>query len=228
MDNHNLHPLSESEQMYLLRIAMLAEDGTPPPIPLAALAEALAIQQVSANQMVRKLDDAGLVTYTPYKGVALTFTGQAVAVRMLRYRRLWEVFLVDKLGMSAEAADLLACRLEHLTSEDVANRLAHFLGDPQKSPRNKPIPQPDAPSDDAAWLSLSLAPFAQPLQVMRVQSDPVTRTFLADEGVSPGGVVSILAAGADGSLLLDVAGQSVRLQSAIAGLVFVHPYRSLS
>jgi Mn-dependent DtxR family transcriptional regulator len=39
------------------------------------VAERLGVTHVSANEMMRKLGEQGLVTHTPYKGVTLTGNG---------------------------------------------------------------------------------------------------------------------------------------------------------
>ncbi|RMF39870.1 MAG: MarR family transcriptional regulator, partial [Anaerolineae bacterium] len=70
MANQNF---SESEQMYLVTLAQL--ETASQPVPLSALAQALGVQPVSVNQMVRKLAEAGLVTYEPYHGVSLSPQG---------------------------------------------------------------------------------------------------------------------------------------------------------
>ncbi len=116
-DTHPTEPISvtddisESEEMYLIAIARLAEQGVQEPIPISLLAKELSIQPVSANQMVHKLADAGLLDYLPYKGVRLTASGWKVARHVLRHRRLWEVFLVEHLEIALDEADALACRL---------------------------------------------------------------------------------------------------------------------
>jgi DtxR family Mn-dependent transcriptional regulator len=46
--------------------------GQDAPVPMAALAERLDISVVSANEMVRRLQEQGLVRYTPYHGVRLS------------------------------------------------------------------------------------------------------------------------------------------------------------
>lgn len=126
--------------MYLLRTAELAESSPDAVVPVPALAEQLGISPVSTNQMCRKLQDQGLMRYRPYRGVTLTEAGQAVADRVIRRRRLWEVFLVDQLGLSLPEAEDAACRLEHVTSTELAERLAAFLKQPQSCPHQKPIP----------------------------------------------------------------------------------------
>ena len=136
--------MSESEEMYLVTIAMLNEVGASDPVPLSQVADQLQIQPVSANQMVRKLEGTGLVDYTPYKGVALTQDGWRQACQILRHRRLWEVFLVERLHFSPIEADQLACRLEHIFPSDAAERLADYLGSPVVSPDGKRIPDPES------------------------------------------------------------------------------------
>ena len=135
--------LSESEEMYLVTIARLVESGQSAPTPVAQLACELAIAPVSANQMIRKLEEVKLLYYTPYKGVELTEAGWQAALDILRHRRLWEVFLVEKLHYTPQEAEVLACRLEHNLPPEAAARLAAFLGHPTSSPQGHPIPNQD-------------------------------------------------------------------------------------
>lgn len=116
-----------SEEMYLITVAMGEEQGHEGPLPLAALAQSLSITPVSANQMVRRLAERGLMDYHPYRGVLLSARGRATACRVLRGRRLWTRFLVGQLGFGDEEADALACDLEHLTPPRMADRLEAFL-----------------------------------------------------------------------------------------------------
>lgn len=124
--------------MYLLKTAILEEGGESVPVP--QLAQELGISQVSVNQMCRKLQDQGLLTYRPYKGVTLTEEGMALARKVIRRRRLWEVFLVDKLGLSLRQAEDAACRLEHVTTDEVLTHLDAYLGHPTHCPHSHPIP----------------------------------------------------------------------------------------
>ena len=127
MPYHNSEIISESEQMYLITIARSIEDGEPEPLPLSHIAKKMSLQPVSVNQMVRKLEADGLVHYHPYKGVELTSQGQSVAYRTLRNRRLWEVFLVDQLNVPFQEADAMACDLEHVTPDAIAQSLSKFF-----------------------------------------------------------------------------------------------------
>ncbi len=133
--------LSESEEMYLAAIARIQESKGTGPAPLSQLASSMEVLPVSANQMVRKLEEEGLVRYTPYKGVELTSAGAQAAQRILRHRRLWEIFLVELLHYTPEESDPLACRLEHILPTEAAERLAVFLGGRSEPPQSQPASQ---------------------------------------------------------------------------------------
>jgi DtxR family Mn-dependent transcriptional regulator len=126
--------------MYLITVAVAEEEGRTGPLPLADLAESLGISPVSANQMVRRLEERDLLEYHPYHGASLTPLGRREARRVLRGRRLWAAFLVTHLGFDPEEADALACSLEHVTPPEAVGRLARFLGDPVVGPRGRAIP----------------------------------------------------------------------------------------
>lgn len=212
--------MSESEEMYLITIAGLSEHEPGNPVPLSHLAAQLAVQTVSANQMIRKLAEADLVRYEPYKGVALTETGWQQAWHVLRHRRLWEVFLVEKLRLSLDEADALACRLEHLTPTDVADKLSDFLGNPTVSPQGKPIPavEPVLPAPVQPLASLSAG---QTAHIAAWETSLPAQKFLESEGLRPGVEITILGTGSTGAMLLRTNGHQLHLDAALAQTILV-------
>jgi DtxR family Mn-dependent transcriptional regulator len=132
--------LTSHVEEYLEAIYRLGGQDTP--VPLAALAKRLDISVVSANEMVRRLQEQALLQYTPYRGVLLEEDGLCEALAILRRHRLWERFLTDKLGFSWDTVHEEACRLEHAASDSVTERLAEWLGDPEQCPHGHPVPQP--------------------------------------------------------------------------------------
>ena len=111
--------LSESTEMYLKAMSELGDRD----VAIARLAERLGVTNVSANEMMRRLGDQGLVTRTPYKGVTLTKKGREVASNVIRRQRLWERFLYDHLKIEWALVYELACSLEHATATDVLKYL---------------------------------------------------------------------------------------------------------
>jgi DtxR family transcriptional regulator, Mn-dependent transcriptional regulator len=194
--------LSESEEMYLATIARIQEASRPGPVPLSQLANEMAVLSVSANQMVRKLEEDNLVTYTPYKGVALTAAGEHEAFRILRHRRLWEVFLVERLQYSPAEADQLACRLEHTLPSEAAERLADFLGNPIESPQQRPIPAAFMEHSILHTISLNQLHLNQTAQVVEIACDAAERSFLDLQGIRSGTRICVLASAASGEVLV--------------------------
>ena len=213
-----LTPLSESMQMYLVTIARLRVDGRP--VPLSQLAESLSISPVSANEMCRKLQDHGLVVYRPYKGASLTLEGERRAYYVLRRHRLWEVFVVNKLGLDYDQAHDIACQLEHATSEALADRLDAFLGYPAVNPRGEPIPRVDGGLAERALLPLSRLSTGQRAHVLRCDVNEAARAFLDERGMRPGAPLAVMATAED-SLLVQVGGAHISLARSLAEAVRV-------
>src|SRR5690348_5594611 len=70
------------------------------PVSTNALAERLGITAGSVSAMLRKLDELGVITHVPYRGVHLTPSGTRIALEVIRHHRLLESYLADVLGMS--------------------------------------------------------------------------------------------------------------------------------
>jgi len=218
----SLTSTSEAEQMYLITIAMAAEDGHDGPVPVPQLARALSVSRVSANEMIKKLAERGLVAYTPYKGADLTEAGATVARTVLRRRRLWALFLADHLGLTPAAADAVACEFEHITPNEVAHQLAHFLGDPSVGPQGKPIPlESEGDGGGPSTNSLSDSPVGRTVEVVRVHGDAASHSFLEGQGVAPGAALTMLAVSDDGACLVETVAGHVHLSGPLAGLVAV-------
>jgi len=216
-----LEATSESEEMYLIHIAMAGEEGVQGPVGLSRLAEMLEVSPVSANQMVKKLAGRGLVDYIPYKGVELTDPGRKIASRVLRGRRLWALFLAEELELSPVRADAIACDLEHITTPDLADRLARLLGDPSRGPQGRPIPRGGQTGAPGRSLTLSELAAGRLATVVEVSGSPAARSFLAGEGIAAGVEVHLLAVGREGDCLIETGSGEVHLAAPVAAEVMV-------
>jgi len=212
---------SESEEMYLITIAMAGEDGIDGPVPVPRVADKLQVSRVSVSEMVKKLVGRGFVDYTPYKGVSLTPAGRTIASSVLRRRRLWALFLSEHLGLSAAAADTVACEFEHITPVDVAQRLSAFLGDPTVGPEGKPIPTESGTVEVHREFQLTELSVGVRATVVRTVGDAAVRSFLADEGVDEGVTVGLLAVGQDGGCLVETPSGHTHLSPEVAAHVVV-------
>jgi DtxR family Mn-dependent transcriptional regulator len=218
IDQNNV-AISESEEMYLITIARLVEQGVDEPVPISRLASELAIQPVSANQMIHKLSEEDLVTYQPYKGVQLSRSGQEVARQVLRDRRLWEFFLVNHLEMAPSEADALACRLEHITPEGVTCLLAKYLGHPTFSPQGAPIPKIEDQGETSPLRPMNELPVDSAGEVVRIECDESTVAFLESDGIRPGATFSILGINSMGGILFEAGGKRIHISHSVAACI---------
>jgi DtxR family transcriptional regulator, Mn-dependent transcriptional regulator len=108
-----------------------------------ALARELAISSAAVTEMVRRLADIGLLEYQRYQGAVLTPLGMEHAVVVTRRHRLWEVFLINRLGFAWDEVHEIADALEHVASEVLIDRLDGYLGYPTTDPHGDPIPTRD-------------------------------------------------------------------------------------
>ncbi|SHJ50582.1 iron (metal) dependent repressor, DtxR family [Hymenobacter daecheongensis DSM 21074] len=134
---------SYTEENYLKAIYKLSEAEPGVEVSTNRIAEVLQTRAASVTDMLRRLGEKGLLHYQRYRGVSLTHEGQRLALLTIRKHRLWEVFLVQKLGFNWDEVHEVAEEMEHLQSELLVRRLDEFLGFPQFDPHGDPIPAED-------------------------------------------------------------------------------------
>ena len=145
---------SFTEENYLKAIYKLQESNGEV-VATSSLAQVMGVHAPSVTDMLKRMATKKLVTYQKSKGFKLTEKGLKVAVSIIRNHRLWEVFLVDKLGYKWDEVHELAEQLEHIHSEDLTNKLDKFLGFPKADPHGDPIPDANGvlPKSKAVLLS---------------------------------------------------------------------------
>jgi DtxR family transcriptional regulator, Mn-dependent transcriptional regulator len=131
--------MTTSEENYIKVIYHLSS-ASPKGVNTNAIASMLDTKASSVTDMLKKLSDKNLVTYQKYQGVTLTDDGFLSAKMIVRKHRLWEVFLVDKLGFSWDEVHDIAEELEHIKSDILINKLDSYLGFPENDPHGDPIP----------------------------------------------------------------------------------------
>jgi DtxR family Mn-dependent transcriptional regulator len=175
---------SEAIENYAKAIYALQQRGT---VTNNALAERLGVTPASASSMVKKLDELGLVTHVPYKGVKLTQSGRRVALEVLRHHRLLELYLAESLGVPWDRVHDEAEILEHVLSEELEELIAAKLGNPTHDPHGDPIPNAALEIEEQPTQALaSLATGARGVFVRVSDSDPSMLRYLADLGITPG------------------------------------------
>lgn len=145
---------SFTEENYLKIIHTLSgKDGVE--VSTSAIAESTATRAASVTDMLKKLSEKGLINYRKYQGVTLTGLGENLALKVIRKHRLWEAFLVEKLGLGWDEVHEIAEELEHISSDILVERLDAFLDYPQFDPHGDPIPDARGNMPDSEYRKLS-------------------------------------------------------------------------
>ncbi len=212
---------SENFENYLKNIYKIQEEEGR--VATSTLSQRLQVSAASVSEMVRRLADDGMVRHTPYKGVELTDRGRALALRIVRRHRLWEVFLFKVLNYDWDEVDAEAERLEHLTSDRLEERLDTVLGHPTHDPHGHAIPTRDGRLGRDRHRLLADAQPGEVLEVRRVSDDsPELLKYAARLGIALGSKVRVLERQSfDRSLLVRIAGDDVVITDQLASNVHV-------
>src|SRR5438034_9612522 len=177
-------PLTRSVEDYLKAIYHLSSQGG-----FAATSDIAALLEVappSVSGMVKRLSETGLIEHVPYRGVQLTAQGRRAALRMIRRHRVLEVYLSQQLGYDWDGVHTEAERLEHAVSDELIDRMARALGDPQYDPHGAPIPTAAGEIEEAELVSLADVSVGTRLELCQVGSqDPARLRYFAEQGLKP-------------------------------------------
>ena len=138
----------------LLQGDLHLETRTDEPVSTNALAERLELTSGSVSGMLKKLDELGLISHVPYRGVRLTPEGRRVALEVIRHHRLLELYLAEALQMPWDRVHDEAEVLEHVLSEELEALIAAKLGNPTIDPHGDPIPSADLELEESPTRSL--------------------------------------------------------------------------
>jgi len=108
-------------QAQYLKAIYLTQQQADGPASTGEVANLLDVSPASANEMIGKLDDRGLLDHEKYKGVDLTDEGIAQARDALQNYCIIERFLIEVLEVEEFRAE--AKQLEGVIDETVAERL---------------------------------------------------------------------------------------------------------
>jgi DtxR family transcriptional regulator, Mn-dependent transcriptional regulator len=184
-------PATQAVEDYAKAIYALAQRGEGP-VGTTALAERLGVSPASVTAMLKRMHEMKLVTHEPYRGVTLTPAGDRVALEIMRHHRLLEAYLSEALGMPWDRVHDEAEVLEHYISEELEERIASALGDPNRDPHGDPIPDRELVLGDEKGVALVDLELGESGTFSRVSdSDPEMLRYLAEQGIRPGASVRV-------------------------------------
>ncbi len=214
--------LTYAEENYLKAILRL----TVPPdytVSTNSIAAHLGSSAASVTDMLKKLGEKELILYQRYKGASLSETGNRIATSLVRKHRLWEVFLVQSLGMTWDEVHDIAEELEHIKSDQLIERLDAFLGYPKYDPHGDPIPNAKGKYTLRSQIQLTESVPGQEAIVIGVrESDNSFLRHLSEKGVAIGKTIKIIGHDLyDQSIRLTIDNQELSLSGKVAQNILI-------
>lgn len=214
---------STSEENYIKCIYHLQTAGNN--VSTNSIAAAIQTKPASVTDMLKKLEAKGLLIYQKYYGVQLSTDGLKVALSIIRRHRLWEFFLVTHLKFGWDEVHDIAEQLEHIKSEQLAEKLDDFMGHPKFDPHGDPIPDEKGKIKQQPQTSLLEAKLEHAYEICAV-SDQSTAMLemLGQKQLHIGTKINIKKRFPfDQSLELDVQQSTISISEQLAKHLFVKP-----
>lgn len=214
--------MTKSEENYLKVIYHLSL-VSPKGVNTNAIANNLETKASSVTDMLKKLSDKNLVSYQKYQGVTLTENGFLSAKIIVRKHRLWEVFLVDKLGFAWDEVHEIAEELEHIKSEALINKLDSFLNFPTFDPHGDPIPNEKGEIVKMDKLLVTDAVLGMDYVFVGVKnSSAAFLQYLDKQDISLGATIKVHEIESfDGTFLVSVNNKQITISNKIATNLFI-------
>jgi DtxR family transcriptional regulator, Mn-dependent transcriptional regulator len=214
--------LSQTEENYIKTIHTLTQEE-PEGTSTNATAEKLDLKPATVSAMLVKLKDKKLIHYEKYGKIRLTVLGLKTAMHVIRKHRIWELFLVDKLGFAWDEVHEVAEQLEHIQSEKLVDKLDALLGYPKADPHGDPIPDKDGKMPVFNKRALSeIGPGKQCTVVGTKDSSPAFLKYLTQMQIRLTTVIKVLdLVEFDNSMLLEINGKKLTVSNKVAENLWV-------
>lgn len=143
--------MTKNREDYIKTIFQLEENNVV--VTNKLLSETLNVAPASVSQMLNKLNESNLINND--SGI-ITLTSQAIEIAkdLVSKHRLWESFLLEHLDYSWDNVHDEAEVLEHVTSDELLEKLNKFLNHPTECPHGGRI-YVNEKKDDLNLLPLS-------------------------------------------------------------------------
>jgi DtxR family Mn-dependent transcriptional regulator len=199
--------------------------STGSPTLAARVAEMLGVSRASAGEMLKRLEAEGLIERGEHKEALLTATGRARAERVVRKHRIIERLLTDFMGYTAAEAHVHADELGDTFTDDMVDRIAQRLGDPQRCPHGWPVDPAVEQAENHELAPLSdLASGTRATIVRLAEHDGELLHWFYDQGLEPGRDLEVRdAQPAAGQITVRLNGAERAIGERAAAGLFVRP-----
>jgi DtxR family transcriptional regulator, Mn-dependent transcriptional regulator len=195
------------------------------PTLASRVAEMLGVSRASAGEMLKRLETDGLIERGEHKEALLTSSGRERAERVVRKHRIIERLLTDFMGYSAAEAHVHADELGDTFSDEMVERIAAKLGNPERCPHGWPVDPDFEQAENESLVALAeLDEGAKATIVRLAEHDGDLLHWFYDQGLEPGRELQLTAADpAAGSFRVRLDGREETVAEKAAAGLFVRP-----
>jgi DtxR family Mn-dependent transcriptional regulator len=116
--------MTHSLEDYLEMVSFLSDDGE---VRVTDIAARLKVSKPSVLTALKTLEEQGLLEHERYRTVHLTPRGQREAGAIRDRHTMLTDFLAGIVGVSPKTAEIDACKMEHLLSEETLRKMKSML-----------------------------------------------------------------------------------------------------
>jgi DtxR family Mn-dependent transcriptional regulator len=222
---HSVDEYLETIYFLAFPIGEYAPPGPRSPRLAARVAEMLGVSRASAGEMLKRLEREGLIRRGEHKEALLTRKGRARAERVVRKHRIIERLLTDFMGYTAAEAHVHADELGDTFSEEMIERVAERLGNPERCPHGWPVDPDVEQAENEELKPLSELPDGTRATIVRLaEHDGDLLHWFYDQGLEPGRKLQMRSADpAAGSFRVKVGRREETVGEKAAAGLFVKP-----
>jgi DtxR family transcriptional regulator, Mn-dependent transcriptional regulator len=198
------------------------------PTLAARVAEMLGVSRASAGEMLKRLEAEGLIERGEHKEALLTAPGRERAERVVRKHRIIERLLTDFMGYTAAEAHVHADELGDTFTDEMVDRIASKLGQPERCPHGWPVDTSVEQAENKELAPLAdLSPGTRATIVRLAEHDGELLHWFYDQGLEPGRELEVRSAEpAAGQMTVRVDGDERAIGDKAAAGLFVRPARA--
>jgi DtxR family transcriptional regulator, Mn-dependent transcriptional regulator len=165
-----------------------------PRVSLRSIADRLDVTPPAISRMAQRLIRQGLMRRDGACGMLLSESGERVALKSIRKRRIFEAFLVTKMGYTWDQVYAVAAKSSNHLDDDLVERMFDQAGNPHACPHGDPIPSHDGKLRQTADRRLSELPEDASGRIARVAShDGSLLRYLGSLDLKPGAEIKLMA-----------------------------------
>lgn len=116
--------LSASMEDYLETIYMIIQEHGQ--ARCKEIISRLGVTGPSVTEALQILSERGLVNYTPYESITLTPQGETIARDIFHRHQTLRRFFIEVLHIDDQIADEGACKIEHVVSMEIIERMINY------------------------------------------------------------------------------------------------------